>query len=105
MSGASRLLVDVVFGFEALEQALELGLVRIRGGAERLRHFLGGCGEVALVRVDARNGHVADPVVRILLRNLRIKLESALRVSGPLQAASINVKLNGVGLLKRCCEG
>src|SRR5689334_21376057 len=87
------LLVDIVLGFQALQQAFELRLVRVRRCAEGLRHLFRGRWEVALVRVDARQRHVADPVVRILLGNLGIQLERALGVSLPLEGAGIDVKL------------
>jgi hypothetical protein len=68
-----------------------LGLVWTRRGAERLRRFLGRGGEIALVRVDSRIGHVSDPVLGSFLATWGNKC--ALGVSLPLERAGIDVKL------------
>jgi len=91
---ASGLLIDVVFGFQALQQRLEKWFVRLGRSADRLRHFLSGRREITLVRRDPRQRQVADPMIRILLRNLRIQFKSALGVPRSLQAASVGVQLN-----------
>ncbi len=49
----TALLIDVVFGFQALQQWLQEGLVRIRRPADGLRHLFRGCREVSFVGVNA----------------------------------------------------
>src|SRR5216683_2897846 len=94
------LLVDVVLGFQALQQRLEKWLRRIGRPVDRLGHFLGGVREVPRIRRNPRERQVADPVVRILLWNLRIQLKSALGVPLPLQAAGVRVQLNRTGFIE-----
>src|SRR5260370_10471916 len=98
---ASGLLIDVVFGFQALQQRLEKWLVRLGRSADRLRHFLSGRREITLVRRDPGQGQVADPMIRILVRNLRIQFKSALGVPRSLKAASVGVQLIRAGRVER----
>src|SRR5882762_3606867 len=95
--GAPRLLINVVLGLKPLEQGLQERLRRIRRSADRLRHFFGSSREVSAVRRDACQRQVADPVIRVLPRNLRIQFKSALGVARSLQAASVRVQLNRAG--------
>src|SRR6266849_4322883 len=96
-----RLLVDVVLRFEPLQQGLEKWLRRIWCPADRYRHFLRGIREISRVRRNSRQRQVADPVIRILFRNLRIELERALGVPRSLQAAGVRVQLNRAGSIER----
>src|SRR5216683_225953 len=97
----TRLLVDVVLRFQALQQWLEKWLRRIRRHADRHGHFLGRRRKVSRVRRDSRQRQVAGPMIRILLGDLRIDLERALDVPRSLQAPGIGVQLNRSGFVER----
>src|SRR6267154_5705806 len=99
--GAPRLLINVVLSLKPLEQGLQERLRRIRRSADRLRHFFSSRREVSAVRRDACQRQVADPVIRVLPRNLRIQFKSALGVARSLHAASVRVQLNRAGFIKR----
>ncbi len=98
---SSQLLIDVVFCFKAFQQGLEKRLRRVRRSADRLRHFLGGRREIPCVRRNPGQRQVADPMIRILLRNLRVQFKRALGVARSLQAASVGVQLNRAGFIER----
>ena len=70
LDSSSALLVDIVFGFQTLQQRLEERLVRFRSSAESLGHLFRGGREVAFIRIDARQRQMADPVVRVFLGDL-----------------------------------
>src|SRR6266404_3464892 len=101
VSSIQRLLINVVLRLKPLEQGLQELLRRIRRSADRLRHFFGSSREVSAVRRDAGQRQVADPVIRLLPRNLRIQFKSALGVARSLQAASVRVQLNRAGFIER----
>src|SRR6266852_1473906 len=97
----TRLLVDVVLRFQALQQWLEKWLRRIGRYADRHRHFLGRGRKISRVRRDSRQRQVAGPMIRILLGDLRIDLECALGVPRSLQAPGVGVQLNRGGFIER----
>src|SRR6516162_7870654 len=93
LDSSSALLVDIVFGFQTLQQRLEERLVRFRSSADGLGHLFRGGREVAFIRIDARQRQMADPVVRVFLGDLWVYLESPLGVSLPLQTTSVHIQL------------
>src|SRR5258708_25663482 len=97
----SRLLVDVVLRFQALQHRLEKWFVRLGRSADRLRHLLSGRREITLVRRDPRQPQVPGPVVRILFANQGKQLKRSLGISLPLEGAGIEVELGGRGLIER----
>src|SRR6266849_1227862 len=97
----TRLLVDVVLRFQALQQWLEKLLRLVGRPANGHRHFLGRGREITRVRRDSRQRQVAGPMIRILLGNLRIDLERALSVPRSLQAPGVGVQLNRGGFIER----
>src|SRR2546425_10076637 len=97
----TRLLVDVVLRFQPLQQWLEKLFRLVGSSADGHRHFLRGVREITGVRRDSCQRQVADPVIRILLGNLRIQLKSALGVTRSLQASSVRVELNRAGFIER----
>src|SRR4029077_15862125 len=86
---APGLLIDVVLRLKTLEQGLQKGLGLVRCSADRLCHFLSGRRKISAVRRNSCQRQVADPVIRILLRNLRIQFKRPLGVPRPLQPASV----------------
>src|SRR4029077_5693753 len=99
--GASVLLIDVVLCLKSFEQRLEKRLGRVGGSADGLRHFLRGGWEVTRVRRDPCQRQGADPMIRVLLRNLGKQFKCPLGVARSLQAASVRVELNRTGFVER----
>src|SRR5215467_12994265 len=64
-SPTRKLLIDVVFGFQALQQRFEEWFVHLGSSAYGLGHLFRRAGEVAFVGVDSRQRQMADPVVWI----------------------------------------
>src|SRR5258706_14998930 len=58
---APGLLINVVFGFKALQQRLQKGLGLVGCSADGLRHFLGGRREIPSVRRNPGERQMADP--------------------------------------------
>src|SRR5713101_3644174 len=98
---APGLLINVVLGLKPFEQGLQERLRRIRRSADRLCHFLGSRREIPSVRRNSGERQVADPMIRILLRNVRVQFKSSLGVARSLQAASVGVQLDRAGFIER----
>src|SRR4029077_12330845 len=65
-----KLLVDVVLGFEPLDEAFDKWLAMLRSARLDHFHLLDGVGKVPLRRIHARHAGVREPQVAVFLRVL-----------------------------------
>src|SRR2546430_11798011 len=58
--GSRALFVDVVPGFQPLQQWLEEGLGLVRRSTDGLRQLLGGSREISFIRIDRSEEHTSE---------------------------------------------
>src|SRR5579885_2690528 len=78
---AETLFVDVVLGFQPLEERLEERLAVVRRADNRHLHVLHGVREVAGTRSQACGSKMAEPVVREALHVHLVDFESPLLIA------------------------
>src|SRR5208283_1855274 len=94
-------LVDVVFGFQALDQTLNAGFPHVWGAGQSQLHLLSGLGVIALSAIDARHAGMCQPIVGILLVDRAENGKRFVLLFLTLQLAGITVQLLSIAHRQR----